>query len=352
MKKRRQVPLSLILLPLVGVLFLLSLLAISVGSSRLNIQGSFQIIAERLQFFNQWVPRAEWGDQYRTIVFQLRLPRILLSILAGAGLSVVGAVFQSIFRNPLAEPHILGVSSGAAFGVTLAVITGFKPSGVAGLGSIGFMAFLGALITVTLVYFIAGGDSGQNAPISMLLVGAAMGTLLSSLISLLMLFHHDEIARVYMWTLGSFSAANWDKVRFLLILSLPCLTYLLTQGRSLNLLLSGEEEALSMGLDTAAVRKRLIVVSSLLVAGIVAVSGIVGFVGLIIPQFVRMLRQHDLRRLLPISLLLGASFVLLCDTAARTMLAPVEIPVGIITSIFGVPYFLSGLILQRRRGRF
>lgn len=346
---RRQAPLSLLLLLLAGVLLLCMVFAVSVGSSSLDMKGSFHILCERIPLIKGLVPRAEWADNYRTIVFDLRLPRIILSLLAGAGLAVVGAVFQSVFRNPLADPHILGVSSGAAFGATLALILGIG-EGMLGLGPIGLFAFMFSMLTIWVVYMAAGSKGGDHATTSMLLIGTAVSTLLSSIISLLMLFNHEQISRVYMWTLGSFNAANWVKVRFLVLVSLPCLAYLVLQGKTLNLLLSGEDEAQSLGLDTAAARKRLIFVSGLLVAAIVSVSGIIGFVGLIVPQYLRIMRQTDLRRQLPLSMLCGAVFVLFCDTAARTLLPPVEIPVGIITAIFGVPYFIAVLIRRKRRG--
>lgn len=332
-----------------GLLLLLMLFALSVGSSQLTLRGSFEILCSRIPLLKNITDASSWGDNYHNIVFKLRLPRILISMMAGAGLSLVGAVFQSVFRNQLADPHILGISSGAAFGATLALVIGLG-EGKLGLGPMGLLAFVFALLTVWIVYYASGGMRGERAISTMLLVGVAMNTLLASVISLLMLFHREQIAKVYMWTLGSFNASNWDKVTFLTIIFVPAVLYLLTQGRTLNLLLSGDEEAMSLGLDIAGARKRLIFISGLLIAAIVSVSGIIGFVGLIVPQYLRMMKKHDLRVQLPFTIFTGAIFVLLCDTAARTLLAPTEIPVGVITSIFGVPYFLSVLFMQRRKG--
>lgn len=346
-----QVGLGKILALLVVVFLGLTIFAVSLGSSSLSARDSFQIIAEKLPVIRDLIPKAEIADKYRVIVFQLRLPRIILSSLTGAGLAIVGAVFQAVFRNPLADPHILGVSSGAALGATVAIVTGLG-TGALGLGGVGFLAFIFALATIGLVYTSVGFAGDERAISSMLLVGVALGTLFSAIISLLMLFNNDEIKRVYMWTLGSFNAASWDKIRFFSLIFFPCALYLILQGRTLNLLLAGEEEAMSLGLDAAKVRKRLIMVSSLLVAGSIAVSGIIGFVGLVIPQYLRILGQHDLRRQLPLSAFAGAIFLLLCDTAARTLLSPLEIPVGIITSLFGVPYFIYVIVKQRLQDRY
>lgn len=345
---RRPIPLGLLCLLLAGLLLAAVLLSLALGSSRLGVGESFRILAERLPLLGPWLGRADIADKYRTIVFDLRLPRIILSLLTGAGLAAVGAVFQAVFRNPLADPHILGLSSGAALGASLAIILGFDMLAL-GLGPIGLSAFFFALLSVGIVFLLAGAHLSAAAMTRTLLIGVALGTLCSSLISLLMLFHHESIERIYMWTLGSFNAANWEKVRFLFWVLLPTLSFLLLQGRRLNLLLAGEEEALSLGLDTVRIRRNLIIAASLIVAATVSVSGVIGFIGLIVPHVLRLSGQYDLRRQLPLSTLSGAVFLLLCDTFARVALAPVEIPVGVVTSVFGVPYFLHMVYRSRRR---
>lgn len=347
---RQALPLGLLIALLAGALILLIIIAASLGSSSLDIKGSFLILSERIPVLKDLLGKADYADNYRTIVFDIRLPRIILSVLAGAALALVGSCFQSMFRNQLADPHILGVSSGAALGATVALIFGLQGSSLLGLGGMGLFAFIFALATVSIVYLAAGEKGSEHSITTMLLIGVALSTLFSSIISLLMMFNHEQIARVYMWTLGSFSAATWAKVRFILLIFVPCAAYLLTQGKVLNLLMAGEEEALSLGLDAGKKRKRLIFVSSLLIAATVSVSGIIGFVGLVVPQYLRIMGEHDMRRQVPLSLLLGAIFTLLCDTLARTILVPAEIPVGIITSLFGVPYFLYVIIKRRMRG--
>ena len=269
-----------------------------------------------------------------------------MSALVGAALSVVGAAFQGIFGNPLADPHILGVSSGAAFGATLAMLSGVTASFM-GLGAVGVFAFSGALCTVFIVYHVSK-ISGEISVTGMLLTGTAISTLLSSLISLLMTFHNDRIEKVYMWTMGSFSAATWGKIRFLSIFVFAGVAVLFLYAGKLNIILMGDDEAKCLGIDVNRIRRRIIMAASLLVGAAVAVSGIIGFVGLIIPHCIRLISGSDNKRLMPYSFFLGAIFVTLCDTVARTVAAPTEIPVGIITSMFGAPYFIF-LVLKRRR---
>lgn len=331
---------------LLVILLAAMIFSVSVGSADLSFADSLRLVAAKLLPLDRLGETAQLGSKYEVIVWKVRMPRIAMAVLVGAALSVVGAAFQGIFRNPLADPHILGVSSGAAFGVTLSMLTG----GVAdflGLGAVGVSAFAGALVTVFLVYNVSK-ISGAVSVTSMLLTGTAISTLLSSLISLLMTFDNDRIEKVYMWTMGSFSAATWEKIGFLSIFVFVGTGVLLLYAGKLNIILMGDDDAKCLGIDADRVRRRIIVAASLLVGAAVAVSGIIGFVGLIIPHCVRLAAGADSRRLMPYSFFVGAIFVTLCDTVARTVAAPTEIPVGIITSIFGAPYFIF-LVLRRRK---
>lgn len=330
------------------LLFVLLLWSLASGSSALGFRDSFVILAERVPLLRALLEPSAMADRYRVIVFQIRLPRISLSVLVGASLALVGAVFQTIFRNPLADPHILGISSGAAFGASLAILWGITAEGLA-IGAVGAFAFVFALLAVFFVYQLAGRGRGLGATLAMLLAGTAMSTFLSAMIALMMLFHEEALAKVYLWTLGSFNAASYAKVLWMALLFVPALITLMAHAKELNLLLAGEEAALSMGLETHRVRRRLIWVASLLIAAAVSVSGIIGFVGLIVPHVFRLLGFGDLRKLLPLAALGGACFMVFCDTVARTALAPLEVPVGIITAVFGVPYFLGLLWWKRQR---
>ncbi len=334
-------------LALSALLFIVMLTAVSVGSAELSVADSFLILLQKIPFVGEPFMLPEHGAVYEKIVWEVRMPRVLLSALTGGALAVVGAVYQGIFLNSLADPHILGVSSGAALGATAAMLTGASVS-FFGLGAIGLFAFAGALLTVFAVYCVAKPGRGISA-VHLLLAGTAISTLLSSMISLLMTFHHEQIVRVYLWTMGSFSSASWEKAAFLGVFVLFGTAVFWSGAGRLNIMLLGEEEAKCLGVDTGRLQRVFILVSSVLVAAAVSVSGIIGFVGLIVPHCVRIICGPDNRKVIPYSLLAGAAFLVACDTAARTMASPTEIPVGVVTSLFGAPYFIA--LLLKKRGK-
>lgn len=329
------------------LLLLVMIFAISVGSADLSMWDSFQIVLHKIPGLDSVVNVSELAATYDKIIWQVRMPRILTSAMVGGALAIVGATFQGVFQNSLADPHILGVSSGAALGATFAMLTGASVSFM-GLGTIGVFAFLGAMVTVFLVYRVAG-FGGQISTTNMLLTGTAVSTMLSSIISLLMTFNNNQIAKVYMWTMGSFSSSTWEKVIFLAVFVLIGAVIMVAYSGKLNILMMGEEDAQCLGVDVSKTKTILIVTASLLVAASVSVSGIIGFVGLIIPHCVRMICGSDNRKLIPYVFFVGAIFLVFCDTIARTIAMPTEIPVGIITSIFGAPYFVMLVVTRRRK---
>ncbi len=333
------------------VLALVILVAMSVGSAGITVGDSFRIILANIPGFRHWIDATQFSGPDWTVIWSVRLPRIFEAALVGGILSIVGAAFQSIFRNPLADPHILGISSGAAFGATIAMLTP-AVSGLAipflGLGSTGVFAFGGALFTVFIVYQVAR-IGGRYSTVNVLLTGTAISTLFSSLISLMMTFNHDQIGKVYMWTMGSFNSASWARTRFVLPFAVAGLIVLCLCAQRLNIMLLGEEDAECLGVNTRRLRNGVIVLSSILVAAAVSVSGIIGFVGLMIPHCVRMVCGADLRRIILYGFFVGAAFLVACDTLARTIAAPTEIPVGIITAICGAPYFIYLVWRQFRR---
>lgn len=335
---------------LVIVLMCTIMTSVSLGSAGISLTDCLRIIASKMKLIGSFVDASDISANYQLIIWKVRMPRTLLAALVGGSLATVGAAFQGIFRNPLADPHILGVSSGAAVGATVAMIvsqtTGFAASFL-GLGTIGIFAFCGALLTVFVVYHVAK-LAGEISTVSMLLTGTAISTFLSALISLMMTLNSEQIDKVYMWTLGSVSAANWDKVRFLAVFAIVGVSILICFSQKLNIMMVGEEDAKCLGIDTNALRKRIIVVASLLVAAAVSVSGVIGFVGLIVPHCVRMMSGADNKKVMPASFLLGASFLVICDTISRTIVAPTEIPVGVVTSLFGAPYFIW-LVWKRKK---
>jgi len=275
---------------------------------------------------------------FRTILFEIRLPHAALMALAGLALGASGAAYQGLFRNPLADPYILGVAAGAGLGAIIAM-TVHWPTTVLGMAAIPVAAFVGAIGTVSLVYAIA--RVGRSAPVTtLLLAGVAVGTFTSAITSLIMLLSTSELRRAISWLLGGFSLGGWEPV----LASLPYLLVgvgaLVALGRPLNVLQFGDEEALQLGLNVERFKLVIVVAASLVAATAVAFTGIIAFVGLIVPHLVRILWGHDYRRLIPLAALGGASVLLAADILARTLLAPRDLPVGIITSVVGAPFFL------------
>ena len=285
------------------------------------------------------------GDVQTIIVRDIRLPRLLLAVLVGAALAQSGAVMQGFFQNPMADPYIIGVSSGAALGATLALYfsVNFWFFGISGVS---LCAFVGALSVTFMVYLIAMREGGL--PVTMvLLTGVAIGSLAAAITSFLMISSREDLHRILFWVLGSLSSRRWEHVQMVWPQILAGVLLLQFFARDLNLILQGEENAQHLGVDVERVKRILLVLASLLAAAAVAVSGIIGFVGLIVPHVMRLLVGPDHRKLFPASILGGAILMVGADVLARTLIAPAEIPIGIITSILGCPFFLY--LLSRRR---
>lgn len=272
------------------------------------------------------------------ILFDLRLPRILLALMVGAALAVAGVLFQGLFRNPLADPYILGTSSGAALGATIAVLSGINLQSL-GLSARPLFAFGGALLATALVYYL-GRMRKRPVLTIMLLAGIAVGAFFSALTSLLLFFRQEEMAKIMFWMMGGFSYARWAEVRIVLPYLGGAFLYSWSLARQLNLLLLGEEKAHQLGLAVEQFQRRIVITASVLVAAAVSVSGTIGFIGMVAPHIVRLLLGPDHRSLLPASALAGGLLLLLADTLARTLLSPVELPVGVLTSFIGGPFFL------------
>jgi iron complex transport system permease protein len=281
------------------------------------------------------------------IVLNLRLPRIIVSVLVGAGLSIVGAALQGMFKNPMADPYVLGISSGASLGAAVAITLGLEYA-IFGVGCKTLFAFLGALVTIICVYNIS--RVGNKVPtITLLLSGVALSYLLSSIVSMIMIFNRNQTEQIVFWVMGSVSAASWNQLTLLLPVVCLGIAAIISFSRDLNVISTGEETAKSLGIEVEKVKKFLILVCSVIVAACVSVSGVIGFVGLIIPHTVRLVIGSDHRALLPLSAIGGSVFMVVCDTIARNAVPPVEIPVGAITSIFGAPYFIFLLYKNKKK---
>ena len=291
-------------------------------------------------------PEADWSRVRETIIVDVRAPRVLLGAVAGAGLAVVGASMQALVRNPLADPYLLGVSSGASLGAVTVIVSGVTLFGTL---SLSVAAFAGALATMFLVYATARA-AGRITSVRLVLSGVAIAAVLSAATNLILLTSErgNEARQVLSWTLGALGGVTWDVLWPPTIVVLVALGALLTRARALNLLLAGEEAATTMGLDVPRFRARMFLLLSLVTGVLVAAAGPIGFVGLMMPHIMRLFVGGDHRRLLPASALAGAIFLIWADIAARTIATPMEIPVGVLTALCGGPFFLW---LMRRDAR-
>lgn len=288
----------------------------------------------------------DWRDlPHSEIFWQLRLPREVLALLVGATLSICGAAYQSLFRNPLTDPYILGVSSGASLGAAVAILLGFE----AYFYGVGLSALVTSLLTVVLIYRIASiGNRLHTA--TLLLTGVCLTLLIGALVSFLMVMHHDKMDRIIFWTMGSFASASWMDIAIVAPVAIVGIVLLLVYAKDLNILLAGGNEAQSLGVETEKVKRIILFVTTLMVAFSVASCGVIGFVGLIVPHAVRLVMGPDNRRLMPVAVFVGALFMLLCDTAARTLFQPSELPVGSLTAIVGAPLFIY--MLYRNKNQY
>jgi len=277
-----------------------------------------------------------WSSNYEAIIMDVRLPRVLLSAMVGAALAVAGAGMQGLFRNPMASPYILGISSGAAFGASLAIVLNLT---IWGEYTLSLMAFIFAISTIFLVYSIAS-KKGRTPIHTVLLVGIAVSLFFSALVSFMIYISGEELRAIVFWIMGGLWASTWGDLAITLPLILVGVVMILLFSRDLNVMLSGEEQALSLGISVSQVTKIVLIFASLITAAAVSVSGCIGFVGLIVPHIMRNLVGPDYRILLPSSCLGGAILLVLTDTIARTIAEPVELPVGIITGLLGAPFFI------------
>lgn len=319
---------------------ILIVFATYLGVANISFLQTTAIILRKIPILNKIISSTNVSEVNNIIIFNLRLPRILMAALVGTGLSVVGTAFQGMFKNPMAEPYVLGVSSGAALGATIAIILGLQSTII--------IAFLGAISTVFIVYQIA--RVGRKVPtVNLLLSGVSVSFFLSSMISILMIFNRDKIDQIVFWLMGSVSATGWDQVIILFVILVIGISIIIFFSKDLNLMLLGDEVARTLGIEVEKVKIILLITSSLVVAAVVSFSGIIGFVGLIIPHAVRMVLGSDNRVVIPFSAIVGAMFMIICDTLARTVMPPAELPVGAITALFGAPFFMYLLNKSKKK---
>ncbi|SEP98084.1 iron complex transport system permease protein [Devosia sp. YR412] len=317
--------------------------AVGAGAVPIPVDTVWRIIASKLA---PGSVVADWTSGRENIVWEVRLPRIVLGAIVGASLAVVGAALQSVTRNPLADPHLLGISSGAAFGAILVLLhTGM----FLGLITVPLFAFIGALIATALVLAVSNLTKSQSAG-RLVLAGVAVSFIITAAGNLFIFLGDPRAAHtVVFWMLGGLGLAQWQQLPFPLAALVLCGGYLILKARSLNAMTLGDESATTLGIPALRFRLTVFVICALLTGSAVAFSGVIAFVGLMIPHIVRMMVGGDYRRVLPLSALVGAIFLVLADIAARTLMPPQDMPIGVLTGIIGGLFFV-GLMRWRKSG--
>lgn len=340
---------------LAACLVLLSLLVVSVilgiglGPVSISFSDVYRVMFHRLSgiFTGQTAPLESIRESTQNIVWFLRAPRVLLGALIGAALTLSGVGMQAFTKNPLAEPYVLGISSGASLGAVLAMLLGVSVP-VLGKLSVSMGAFVGALVSIMLVYLLAK-SRGSVTPIRLILVGIAVSAMFQAFTNYIVYTAPDDAAvrEATFWMLGGLGSAEWEDLPLLLCLVPPAFLLMLALSKSLNAMMMGDSSAITLGVNLNVVRNLLIVVTALLTASSVAVSGCIGFVGLVIPHLIRSVVGPDHRKLIPISTLTGAIFLIWVDVGARMVKPPAELPIGILTAFLGAPLFLWMIRVRR-----
>lgn len=327
-----------------GLLALLAIVVLAggIGSVYVPPMSVLQIVAAKLGLIRM-PDTVPWA--WQTIIWEIRLPRIALAAIVGAGLALSGATYQGLFRNPLADPYLIGVASGAGLGATVVLLTGI-PAFYSGFSLLPIAAFLGGLLAVSISYLIARRSGGLPLT-TLILAGVAIGSLTSAVTSLLMIRANPDVKPLLGWLLGGLAGADWKDVQIVLPYVVLGIIGMMAYARVLNLFQLDEEEARQLGVSVERTKLILIVLASLTTAAAVSMSGLIGFVGLVAPHAVRLVWGHDHRFLLPMAMLVGAAFLVLADLVARTIVSPSELPVGVVTAFCGAPFFLY--LLQRGR---
>jgi iron complex transport system permease protein len=318
-------------------LLLCMVVAAGIGVIPIPLKVVIQSVGQKLGFFRD----IQITEYYQVTLWQLRIPRIVMSVLAGAALAICGGVFQSIFRNPVCDPYILGISSGASIGAAIAFILGWD----AVVFGITLPALVTALLTLLVILGIAR-FTGKHNTNTLLLIGIALNFLISALITLLVVVNQKEMHKIYFWTMGSLTHVSWLEIAWLIPVMIICICILFYYSKYLNIMQVGEETAQTLGINTERTTRIVLITSSVLISVVVSFCGSIGFIGLIMPHVARLLVGSNNRRLFTYSLFFGAFFLLIADTLARTIAAPAELPVGSITALAGAPYFIY-LVLRK-----
>ena len=345
---RRTSRWKLVVTLLIVALIVTIIVSLNVGYAQIPFGNILTILGKQIPFLNGFVDSSAVLPSQTAIILQIRLPRIIAGVVVGAALAASGVVYQGVFRNPMADSYVLGVSAGAAVGASVSILFGAGFS-VFGLRFVQVAAFIGALFAMFLVYNIS--RVGSRVPVTtLLLCGIAVNFFLYSIVALLEVIAGDELHAIVFWLIGGFSNVLWSDIWAVIPFVIIGIAISFFYARSLNLLAMGEETAQHLGLNVERVKQILLVLASMVTAAAVSLSGLIGFVGLMVPHVTRLLVGPDHRILFPASTVIGAIFLVICDALARVVATPfastLELPVGIITMLFGAPFFI---ILFRKK---
>nr|WP_017545962.1 iron ABC transporter permease [Nocardiopsis prasina] len=326
-------------------LFAAGVLGVAAGAASISAGDILRHLLSLLPFGAVETPLTE---RQEALLMELRLPRVVMGALVGALLATAGGAYQGVFRNPLADPFLLGAAAGAGLGATMVMVFGHEvladPRALVPVA-----AFVGALAGVAAAYLL-GSTAGGGGTAALVLAGVAVSSFLSAAQTLVQQMGVDQLQRIYAWLLGGLGRGGWDDVRLIAPYAIVGLLVLLLSGYLLDMLALGDDKAVSLGLNPVAVRMVVIAAASLATAAAVSVSGLIGFVGIVVPHVVRRLVGSNYRAILPVTVLMGGAFLVLVDIVARTIVAPAELPIGVVTAFLGAPFFVIILRTTRHRG--
>ena len=328
----------------VALLFVSIVIGAMVGAVSISPGDIVASAVARIPFIGAETPLDERTE---AIVWQIRMPRVILAVLVGSMLSVAGAAYQGVFRNPLADPYLLGAGAGAGLGATLAIA--YMPDGSDWLiDPLPLAAFVGAIFGVAMAYLLGYSVRSGRTAVTLILAGVAVAAFLTAIQTFVQQRESDTLREVYGWILGSLNTAGWSEVQLVLPYVVVCSTAVMMYRRLLDVMSVGDTEAAALGLRPGRVRLIIIAFATLGTAAVVAVSGLIGFVGIIVPHTVRLLTGASYRVVVPLSILIGGAFLVLADVIARTAQAPAEIPIGVVTALIGAPFF--AIVLRKSKG--
>lgn len=345
--KRRSLFIGMMILLISALLFSVGI-SLSIGQVPVPFADSLLIVLNKATGISFGDLNELSSGSIADIIWHIRFPRVLLAMIVGMGLALCGTVMQASVQNPLADPYLLGISSGASLGATLSIMLGFGAAGIMASLGVAMWAFIGALGAAVMVLVLAS-LGGKMSSVKLVLAGTVINVLCGAFSNFIIYAakNAEGIRSVTFWTMGSFASAKWDKLPLLAVMVGAAAIYCFFQARVLNTMLTGEETAVTLGINLNAYRRIFMAISSILTGTMVAACGIIGFVGLLIPHIVRGMVGSDHRRLLPAAVLISAIFLIWADVLARTIIPNGELPIGIVTALFGAPMFMYMLITKK-----